>query len=104
MRWDIALPLVLLAAVLAMAVFAPGSWHLFSPARSYGPLDWVLLVVGPLSLLAWRRHPALVLAVTFAATFSPSNCGLTHLSFIIAFFLALATGKRSVALDRKSVV
>ena len=98
MRWDFALPLVLLAAVLAMAVFAPGSWHLFSPARSYGPLDWVLLVVGPLSLLAWRRHPVLVLAVTFAATFSPSNSGLTHLSFIIAFFLALAAGKRSVAL------
>jgi len=98
LRWDIALPLVLLAAVLAMAVFAPGSWHLFSPARSYGPLDWVLLVVGPLSLLAWRRHPVLVLAVTFAATFSPSNSGLTHLSFIVAFFLALAAGKRSVAL------
>ena len=81
-----------------MAVFAPGSWFLFSPARSYGPLDWVLLVAGPLSLVAWRRHPVLVLAVTFAATFSPSNCGLTHLSFIVAFFLALTTGKRSVAL------
>jgi signal transduction histidine kinase len=93
----VALPLALLAVVLTMAASTPGSWHLFSPSRSFGPVDWVLLVAGPAALLAWRRHPLLVLTVTFAATFAPSNSGLTHLSFIVAFFLTLAAGERRVA-------
>ena len=91
---DLALPLVVLAAQLTMAAFISSRWHLFSPARPLGPADWVLLVAGPVALVARRRHPVPVLWVTVAATLAPSGTGLTHISFIIAFFVAATAGKR----------
>jgi signal transduction histidine kinase len=95
LRRDLALPLVLLAVQLTGAAITPGIWHAFSPARPFGPVDWVLLVVGPMALVARRRHPVLVLWVTFAAAIgAPSGTGLTHLSFIVAFFVAATAGKR----------
>jgi signal transduction histidine kinase len=94
---DLALPLVLLAVQLTGAAITPGIWHLFSPARPFGPVDWVLLVAGPVALVARRRHPVLVLWVTFAATLAPSGTGLTHLSFLVAFFAAATAGKRYAA-------
>ncbi len=98
LRRDLALPLVLLAVQLTGAAFTPGIWQLFSnPARSLGPVDWVLLVVGPVALVARRWHPVLVLWVTFAATLGPSGTGLTHLSFLVAFFVAATAGKRHSA-------
>ena len=57
----------------------------------------MLLVVGPVALVARRCHPVLVLWVTFAATLAPSGTGLTHLSFIVAFFVAATAGKRYAA-------
>jgi len=87
---------VLLAVQLTGAAFTPGVWNLFSH-RSLGPVDWVLLVVGPVALVARRWHPVLVLWVTFAATLGPSGTGLTHLSFLVAFFVAATAGKRYVA-------
>jgi signal transduction histidine kinase len=97
LRRDLALPLVLLAVQLSGAAFTPSIWHLFSPARSFGPVDWILLVVGPMALIARRRHPVLVLWVTFAATLGPSGTGLTHLSFLVGFFAAATAGKRHAA-------
>jgi signal transduction histidine kinase len=97
LRRDLALPLVLLVVQLTWAAIDPGTWHLFSPGRPFGPVDWVLLVVGPVALIARRRHPVPVLWVTFAATFTPSGTGLTHLSFLVAFFVAATVGKRYVA-------
>jgi signal transduction histidine kinase len=94
LRRDIALPLVLLALQLTAAATIEGAWHLFSPPRSLGPVDWVLLVVGPVALVARRRHPVLVLWVCFAATLAPSGTGLTHVSFLVAFFAAATAGKR----------
>jgi signal transduction histidine kinase len=94
LRRDLALPLMLLAVQLTAAATIEGAWHLFSPPRSLGPVDWVLLVVGPVALVARRRHPVLVLWVTFAATLAPSGTGLTHLSFLVAFFVAATAGKR----------
>jgi signal transduction histidine kinase len=94
LRQDLALPLVLLAVQLTAAATIEGAWHLFSPPRSLGPVDWVLLVVGPVALVARRRHPLLVLWVCFATTFAPSGTGLTHVSFIVAFFVAATAGKR----------
>jgi len=88
------LPLALLAVQLVVAATIEGRWQLFSPTRSFGPVDWALLVVGPVALVARRRHPVLVLWVTFAATLSPSGTGLTHLSFLVAFFLAVTAGER----------
>jgi signal transduction histidine kinase len=60
-------------------------------------VDWVLLVAGPVALVARRRHPVLVLWVTFAATLAPSGTGLTQLSFLVAFFVAATAGKRHSA-------
>ena len=94
LRRDLALPLVLLAVQLTAAATIEGRWHLFSPPRSLGPVDWVLLVAGPVALVARRRHPVLVLWVTLATTFAPSGTGLTHVSFIVAFFVAATTGQR----------
>ena len=94
LRQDLALPLVLLAVQLTAAATIEGAWHLFSPPRSLGPVDWVLLVVGPVALVARRRHPLLVLWVCFATTLAPSGTGLTHVSFIVAFFVAATAGKR----------
>ena len=94
LRRDLALPLVLLAVQLTSAATIEGWWHLFSPPRSLGPVDWVLLVVGPVALVARRRHPVLVLWVTLATTLAPSGTGLTHVSFIVAFFVSANAGKR----------
>ena len=94
LRRDLALPFVLLAVQLTAAATIESSWHLFSPPRALGPVDWVLLVVGPVALVARRRHPVLVLWVTLATTLAPSGTGLTHVSFIVAFFVAATAGKR----------
>jgi len=94
-RRDLALPLVLLAGQLTGAAIS--TWHLFSPARPLGPLDWVLLVVGPVALVARHRHPVLVLWVTFAAMLSPDVSGFAHVSFVVAFFVAATAGERYVA-------
>jgi signal transduction histidine kinase len=94
LRRDLALPLVLLAVQLTSAATIEGRWHLFSPPRSLGPVDWVLLVVGPVALIARRRHPVLVLWGTLATTLAPSGTGLTHVSFIVAFFVSATAGKR----------
>ena len=94
---DLALSLAVLAVQLTGAAIAPGRWHLFSTARPFGPVDWLLLVVGPVALVAWRRHPVLVLWVTFAGTLAPSGTGLTHLSFLVAFFAAATAGQRHAA-------
>jgi signal transduction histidine kinase len=99
LRRDLGLPLLLLAVQLTGAAINPGIWQLFSnPARSLRPVDWVLLVVGPMALIARRRYPMSVLCVTFAAaTLAPSGTGLTHLSFLVAFFVAATAGKRHAA-------
>jgi signal transduction histidine kinase len=94
-RRDLALPLVVLAGQLTGAAIS--TWHLFSPARPLGPLDWVLLVVGPVALVARHRHPVLVLWVTFAAMVSPDVSGFAHVSFVVAFFVAATAGERYAA-------
>ncbi len=94
LRRDLALPLVLLAVQLTWAAADPSMWHLFSGPRALGPVDWVLLVAGPVALAARRRHPVLVVGVTLAATLGPSGTGLTQLSFLVAFFTAATAGQR----------
>jgi hypothetical protein len=65
-RHDLALPTVLLVLQLGGAAATVAGHH--SPTRHLGPADWLLLVVGPLSLLFWRRWPVAVLWVAFSAT------------------------------------
>jgi signal transduction histidine kinase len=94
-RRDLALPLVVLAVQLTGAAVADGMTHVFNPPHSIGMLGWVLLAVGPLALVARRRHPVPVLWVTLAGTLPWSSAtGWAHISFIIAFFVAATAGKR----------
>src|SRR5215469_15710277 len=58
-RRDLALPLVVLALQLTGAAITSRSLQRFSPPRPLGPLDWALLVIGPVALVARRRHPVL---------------------------------------------
>ena len=88
LRRDLALPLVLLAVQLTGAAVVGRTFHLFSPPRSLGAVDWVLLVAGPVALVARRRHPVPALWVCLAAALPwSSGNGWAHVSFIIAFFL-----------------
>jgi signal transduction histidine kinase len=91
------LPLVLLAAQLTAAAVAGQSFHLFGPARPLGPVDWVLITVGPVALIWRRRYPVPVLLVCFVGMLAPSGTGLAHFSFVVAFFVAATAGKRQVA-------
>ena len=60
-----------------------------------GAVDWVLLAVGPVALVAQRRHPVAALWVCLAATLPwSSGSGWAHVSFIVAFFVAATAGKR----------
>ena len=92
---DLALPLVVLAVQLIGAVVITGKTaNLFAPQRSLGAVDWVMLVVGPVALVARRRHPVPVLWVCFAATLPSSGTFSAHVSLVVAAFVAAAAGKR----------
>ncbi len=93
LRRDLALPLAVLAVQLIAAATAGKYANLFAPHRPLGPVDWVLLVIGPVALVARRRHPVLVLWVCFAATLPP-GAGVANVSFTVAFFVAATAGKR----------
>lgn len=93
-RRDLALPLGVLIVQLAGAALLAAHHGL---PHQPGVADWVLLVVGPLSL-AWRRvYPVAVLWVTFAATLSPAASRPAYLSLIVAFFVAATGGHRRAA-------
>ena len=89
LRRDLALPLVLLVVQLAGTAIAGKTSHLFDPQRPLEAVDWVLLAVGPVALVARRRHPVPVLWVCFAATLTPAASGFAHGSLIVAFFVFL---------------
>jgi len=94
-RRDLALPLLVLAVQLIGQAVAGRTFNLFHPPHPLGALDWVLLVVGPVALVARRRHPVPVLWVNLAAVLPwSSGSGWAHVSFIIAFFVAATAGKR----------
>jgi signal transduction histidine kinase len=94
-RHDLALPTALLVIQLAGTFATVVSHH--APTEHLGPIDWLLLLVGPLSLLFWRRRPVAVLWIAFAATLSPSGARWANLSLIVAFFLAATSGHRYAA-------
>ena len=93
-RRDLALPVVLLAGQLTGAAVVGGTFHLFGPTHPLGPLDWVLLVAGPVALIFRRWYPVPVLWVCLAGMMAPSGSGFAHLSIVVAFFVAAISGKR----------
>jgi signal transduction histidine kinase len=95
MRRDLALPLVLLAVQLTGAALVGRNFNAFGPQRPLGAADWLLLVVGPVALVARRRHPVPALLVCFAVVLAPSGTGFARLSFFpVAVFVAVTAGKR----------
>jgi signal transduction histidine kinase len=96
-RGDLALPFVVLAVQLTwVAIIGSTANVLLSPQVPLGAVDWVLLVIGPVALVARRRHPVPVLWVTVAATLL-SGTGVAHVSVVVAFFVAATAGKRYAA-------
>ena len=65
-----------------------------------GILAYVLLAVGGASLLARRRYPVAVLAVTLATTLwaSAEHARAIYLALIVAFFTAVLAKKRAAAI------
>jgi hypothetical protein len=93
-RRDLVLPAVVLVVQLVASYGAERHHH---PAAPLGAWDWVLLIVGPLALVARRRHPVAVMSVTLVATFGPSAPHLAYISLIVSFFVAATGGHRRAA-------
>ena len=97
-RGDVVLALVVGAIQLAGTHYAarhqPG-------ARPLDALGLGLLAAGPVALLARRRSPVAVLAVTFAVTLTyhllDYPMGPVFVSLIVAFFTTVLAGHRLVA-------
>ncbi len=90
-RVDAALAGVVAAVQLA-ATLAVVSYH--DPARSLRVVDVVLVLAGPVALLARRRYPVLVMWIAFLASLGPRIDGFAYLSLIVAFFSAFLLGHR----------
>jgi signal transduction histidine kinase len=96
-RWavDAAIAAVVTAAQVSGAL---ASWH---HGRSVtGPLPYVLLAVGGASLIARRRYPVGVLAVTLVTTLwaSSESAHVIYLALVVAFFNAVLARKRAAAI------
>ena len=92
-RRDLVLPLVVLVLQLGATAAVSGQVVLAHVVRP-GPLEWALLVAGPVALVERRRHPVAALWVSAAATFAPATSGLAYPALIVAFFLAVLSGHR----------
>ena len=92
----------LAAAVIAAEAggsHAAGSWgHLHHTAP--GVLAYLLLTAGGLALLARRRYPGGVLAITLVTTIGAQALGarVTWFAVIVAFFTAVLARKRAAAI------
>ena len=69
-RNDLLLAGVVLVLQLGLSAVAEGH-HAHSSHLDVA--EWLLLLVGPAGLLAWRRHPVVVLWVAFLATAGPAT-------------------------------
>ena len=98
-RW--AVDVAIAAAVTAAQVggsYAAGSWH---PGHdSATALAYVLLAVGGASLIARRRYPVAVLAITLVTALwaGAENASLVWFALIVAFFTAVLARKRAAAI------
>ena len=80
------------AAVQLGAAYAATRHH--DPAQSLGIGDVLLLLAGPVALLARRRHPVAVMCITFLAALGPGIGQFAYISLILAIFLAIISGHR----------
>ena len=98
-RWavDAAIAAAVIAAQVG-ATYASASWG-HDQTRA-GTLAYVLLALGGAALLARRRYPVGVLAVTLATTLwaSQENRHAIYLALVVAFFTAVLAKKRAAAI------
>jgi signal transduction histidine kinase len=98
-RWAVdAAIAVAVTAVQVGATYGSSSWH--RGQGHAGIAAYVLLVVAGAALLARRRYPVGVLAVTLAATMwaAGENAHMIYLALIVAFFNAVLARKRAAAI------
>ncbi len=99
-RWaaDAAIALAVTAAQVGGA-YAAQSWH--TPHQAVGTWAYVVLAAGGASLIARRRYPVAVLAITLATALwagGPGGAGVVWLALIAAFFNAVLARKRLAAI------
>jgi signal transduction histidine kinase len=93
---------VAVTALQLYATYASSSWSSWSGHHHHQTADWyvyVLLAVAGLALIARRRYPVEVLAVSLAATLAAGRLGggLIWLALIVAFLNAAIARKRAAA-------
>jgi signal transduction histidine kinase len=98
-RWaaDAAIAVVVIA-IQAGGSYASAGWH--GSHATAGVTAYLLLAVSGASLIARRRYPVGVLAVTLAAAIWPgaaSHAGLIWIALIVAFFTAVQARQRAAA-------
>jgi signal transduction histidine kinase len=97
-RW--AVDAAIAAAVTAAQVGGTYAGQRWQPGQGpVSPLAYVLLAVGGMALIARRRYPVAVLAVTLATTLwaAGENAHVIYLGLIVAFFTAVLGRKRVAA-------
>jgi signal transduction histidine kinase len=99
-RWatDAAIAAVVIAISVG-ATYASAGWHHGPPTA--GIATYVLLAIGGASLMARRRYPVGVLAVTLAIAIWPgaaSQARLIWIALIVAFFTAVQARRRAAAI------
>jgi signal transduction histidine kinase len=100
-RWaaDVAIAVAVIAIEVG-ATFASAGWHHGHGASPAGVTTYLLLVVGGASLIARRRYPVGVLAVTLAVAIWPgvaNQARLIWIALIVAFFTAVQARQRAAA-------
>src|SRR5882757_4700151 len=99
-RWatDAAIAVVVIAIEVG-ATLASAHWH--HGQATAGIATYVLLAIGGASLIARRRYPVGVLAVTLAVAIWPGAASQAHLiwlALIVAFFTAVQARQRAAAI------
>ncbi|HEU5421232.1 MAG TPA: histidine kinase [Streptosporangiaceae bacterium] len=96
-RW--ATDALIAAAVTAVQLSVAGrSWH--QDQASLGAIGYLPLAIGGAALVARRRFPVTVLAITLVTALWAAAAGatMTYLALIVAFFTAVLARKRAAAI------
>ena len=89
------------AVVTAVDVGGSAAASAHHPHHALGAADYVLLAAGGVSLIARRRYPVGVLAVTLGSALAVAhlgNAGVAWLALIVAFFTAVQARRRAAAI------
>jgi signal transduction histidine kinase len=100
-RWAVDVAIAILVTVLELCWAGAGSWgHAHRHMAAPGVIGYLLITAGGLSLLARRRFPVAVLAVTLATALWGETLQLSVQwpALLVAFFTAVLARKRAAAI------